>query len=503
VAVPACDHRETPTTVVPPRPSPADCDVPTAAVAPPVQSPYSMDTIAAPVVDQLSGDGIVMKSGLAAAVLLSGGALVVLDARRRQQLRSAGVGARLQPPSEQEIETETALRALSPTDQLARIDLALRSLHLTLRQRSRALAIEVAKTGDPLYADRPAPTVAEHWLLDIDAGAWRLPPTSRSRISPMARDGQASAVGADSSANLRAGASCGPRGRWIAQRRRSPRRRGVDRALCGRVARCLSLRRVEPVFTVGLESESHLGSPSVESLASLSGDRGVRSTVGSIAATTSGPPTFALAPPATVARPGPTLLLSSARRSTGPWTLSTLRVAEAEGWTDDRPARRRKRRRVAPLPVTSCSNRSGGASYRWVCPVEGRCRRLARRRRAALAGGRRPRGPIVRAGRGTSRSGQALIVHVLGNVSVQTVDDGWSSSVGPRQELVVWLSQHRRRRSGRRREQHCGMSPCATPRSPTSSVTLGGQWRCHTTARAGMARQNDERGPPSARPRRQ
>ena len=69
------------------------------------------------------------------------------------------------------------LRSLNPADQLARIDLALRSAAPDLaRQQARVLAAEIADDGEiRVYTDRPAMMVAGHWLLDIEAGAWRLP----------------------------------------------------------------------------------------------------------------------------------------------------------------------------------------------------------------------------------------------------------------------------------------------------------------------------------------
>ena len=124
-----------------------------------------------------SSAGIPIRRDLAAAMLLAGGAIAALDARRRQQLRRAHVGARLLPPTDEAIETETLLRSLNPADRLARIDLALRSAAPDLaRQQARVLAAEIADDGEiRLYTDRPAMMVARHWLLDIDAGAWRLP----------------------------------------------------------------------------------------------------------------------------------------------------------------------------------------------------------------------------------------------------------------------------------------------------------------------------------------
>ncbi|HEX3090908.1 MAG TPA: LysM domain-containing protein, partial [Ilumatobacteraceae bacterium] len=290
----------TPVAVPSPVVAPVEVALPSSPQATPIAATPAIDTIAGQFIDQWSGDAIPMKRGLAAAVLLSGGALLVLDARRRQQLRSAGVGARLRPPSDEEIETETILRSLSPTDQLARIDLALRSSATDLvRQQARALAIEVADDGEiRLYTDRPTTTVSEHWLLDVEAGAWRLP--ARISLAELAEGARRS--NQPCPALIHIGESAG--GRLFVDLE-AVGLLSVDAPpdVAATIVRCAAASlAVSPfaessrVFTVGLERETQLGSASSESLEYLSDAvDAVRSTLGSIGVATSGSATtFAL-----------------------------------------------------------------------------------------------------------------------------------------------------------------------------------------------------------------
>ena len=67
--------------------------------------------------------------------------------------------------------------SLNDADRLVRIDLALRCAAPDLAgQLARPLAVEISDDGEiRLYPDRPAMVVSEHWKLDIESGAWRLP----------------------------------------------------------------------------------------------------------------------------------------------------------------------------------------------------------------------------------------------------------------------------------------------------------------------------------------
>jgi LysM domain len=287
----------TPTTLV----------VPPATFPPPIgssnsPSAVSSDDTGASMVEAWSSSGIPIKQGLAAAALLSGGALVVLDARRRQQLRSATVGARLLPPTDQAVATETLLRSLSPADQLVRLDLALRCAAPGLvREGARALAAEVSDDGEiRLYTDRPTSLVAARWILDVDvdAGAWRLP--AAVSLAELADDARRS--NQPCPAIVHVGQSAGGQ---LYVDLEAVGMLSIDAApeVAASIVRCVAASlAVSPfaessrVFTVGLEIETHLGNPRVESHTSLNhAVEAVRATVGSTAAATAGSATtFAL-----------------------------------------------------------------------------------------------------------------------------------------------------------------------------------------------------------------
>jgi nucleoid-associated protein YgaU len=442
---------------------------PTPAAAPPVvtflpplatsasPAPVSIETVAAPIVDNRSSDGISVKQGLAAALLLSGGALVVLDARRRQQLRSAKVGARLLAPSEQAVATETLLRSLSAADQLARIDLALRCAAPDLaRQHARTMAIEVADDGEiRLYTDRPTPLVADRWLLDIDAGAWRLPATVS--LGELADD--ARRVNQPCPAIVHLGESAG--GQLFVDLE-AVGLLSIDATpdVAASIVRCIAASlAVSPfaessrVFTVGLEIETHLGNPSVEAHELLNDAvDAVRATVGSIAAATSGSvTTFALR----VAGNGgeawePALLLAIGARD--PHDLALLASLAGGGGRGvgvmiDRPVvgsgavlraiggdfvLEPLGRRVTPV----------GLSTAEVTAVDN----LLDASERPLLADTHDTAPVVSIFTEFDERKQTLVVEVLGEVSVRsTRGDLVGFDRSKAQELVVWLSQHRHR----------------------------------------------------------
>ena len=434
--------------------------IPRAAASPPVTTPTSVpvtiDAVSAPIVEQLSNSGIPMKRGLAAAVLLSGGALVVLDARRRQQLRSAGVGARLLPPSQQAAETETLMRSLSTTDQLARIDVALRSAAADLvRQQSRVLAIEVAEEGEiRLYTDRPATTVADHWLLDIDAEAWRLPATVSLR--DLAHGARRSHQPCPALVHI--GESAGGH---LYVDLEAVGLLSVDAApeVAASIVRCAAASlAVSPfaestrIFTVGLEPQTNLGNASVESEETLSTAlAAVRATVGSITTATSvTTTTFALR----AAGNGdeawePSLLLAVG--ADDPQDLARLATLSAGGGRGvgvmiDRPVvgsgavlrsvegdfvLEPLGRRVTPVGLSAVE----------VLAVDG----LLDAAEQELVGDLGEVVPLVRVGATVFNDrSRTLIVEVLGNVSVRTADgEPVAFDRSKALELVVWLSQHR------------------------------------------------------------
>jgi nucleoid-associated protein YgaU/two-component SAPR family response regulator len=291
---------------------------PPTAVAPPAPAEMSATTVVSPIPTHVGGpapataserlvhaidnssDGIPIRPDLAAAMLLAGGAIAALDARRRQQLRTAQVGARLLPPTDEAIETETLLRSLNPADRLARIDVALRSAAPDLaRQQTRVLAAEITDDGEiRLYTDRPAMMVARHWLLDIDAAAWRLPASvSLADLAEHARRANQPCP-----AIVHIGESAG--GQLFVDLEAlgalsidAPAYEAASIVRCAAASLAVSpFAESSRVFTVGIESDAHLGSLNVESHDSIAqAVDAVHATVGSTSAATSGSiTTFAL-----------------------------------------------------------------------------------------------------------------------------------------------------------------------------------------------------------------
>lgn len=278
---------------------------PTSIVSPPISSPVDSPapaTVSQRLVDAIdnSSDGIPIRRDLAAAMLLAGGAIAALDARRRQQLRSAQVGARLLPPTEEAVETETLLRSLNPADRLARIDLALRGAAADLaRQQARVLAAEIADDGEiRLYTDRPAMLVARHWFVDIDAGAWRLPAdVSLADLADGARGANQPCP-----AIVHIGESAGGQ-LFVDLEAVGSLSVDAPPAVAASIVRCAAASlAVSPftessrVFTFGIEIDAHLGSLNAELHDSVaSAVEAVRATVGSTGVATSGSTTtFAL-----------------------------------------------------------------------------------------------------------------------------------------------------------------------------------------------------------------
>ena len=241
----------------------------------------------------LSGGRIPMKRGLGAAMLLAGGAIAVLDARRRQQLRGAQIGASFAPPTLAAIATESLLRSLSPADQLVRLDLALRCVAPVLsRQHVRILAAEVADDGAiRVYTDRPAKVVAERWIPDVDAAAWLLPAgTSIVDLAVDARD-----VDQPCPAIVHIGESAGGH-LFVDLEAIGVLSVDASPAVSASIIRCATASlAVSPflessrIFTVGLGSDVQLGNPNVESHDSITqAAEAVSDTVGSIVSATSG-----------------------------------------------------------------------------------------------------------------------------------------------------------------------------------------------------------------------
>lgn len=129
------------------------------------------DGVAASDVDERAAPSLVVRSGgpgsLVGAVMFAAGALALLEASRRRRLRSSVTGARLEPPSLEQVRAEMALRSLDAQERMVRLDVAL-----------RAVAPALAATG-------AQPTVV---LID-ERGSVRVLPSSRVVPDPASAEG--------------------------------------------------------------------------------------------------------------------------------------------------------------------------------------------------------------------------------------------------------------------------------------------------------------------------
>ncbi len=411
-----------------------------------------------PVARRRTEDDIAAGSGLAAAVVLAGGVIAALASRRRQQLRGAGIGARLAPPTKEAIETETLLRSLTAAERLARIDLALRCAAPDLAgQQARPLAVEISDDGEiRIYPDRPAMVVSERWQLDIESGAWRLP--ADVALADLA--GDARRANQPCPAIVHVGESAG--GQLFVDLE-AVGSLSIDAApsVAASIVRCATASlAVSPfaessrVFTVGLGVETRLGSSNVEALDSLSDAVGaLRTTVGSTATATSGSvTTFALRAAASGGEAWePSLLLAvgaddpdelaalvalagTGGRGVGvmidrpvPGAGAVLRAADNEFVLEPLG------RRVTPVglsvaEVTAVDDLLDSAERPLLVDID----------------------PIVWApptvAAKVDAQAHAFVVHVLGQVAVHSAAGGpVAFDRSKAQELVVWLSQHRQR----------------------------------------------------------
>lgn len=115
-------------------------------------------------------------AGLGTALLLSAGALGMLESRRRRLWRAAVVGTRLALPTPSQTVTETMLRALAGPERLARLDIALRAAAADLAaQGAVVLAAVLGDLGDVcLFIRGSANPTDAVWQLDLHANTWRL-----------------------------------------------------------------------------------------------------------------------------------------------------------------------------------------------------------------------------------------------------------------------------------------------------------------------------------------
>ncbi len=123
-----------------------------------------------------SGGAMPYAAGLGAALMMSAGAVGLLESRRRRELRSATVGARVVPPSPALARNEVLLRSMNAQERLARLDLALRSAAPSLAAQSASIyAAVMYDTGDlRLFLRGSATPSVTEWKLDLHANSWRL-----------------------------------------------------------------------------------------------------------------------------------------------------------------------------------------------------------------------------------------------------------------------------------------------------------------------------------------
>jgi len=129
-------------------------------------------------------------AGFGTALLLSGGAIGMLESRRRRQWRAAVVGTRLAMPTPSQVRTETVLRALAGPERLARLDVALRAAAADLAAQSAVvLAAVLGDAGDVCLFIRGSATPSDAvWQLDLQANTWRLSAdTPLQTLAPNAR----------------------------------------------------------------------------------------------------------------------------------------------------------------------------------------------------------------------------------------------------------------------------------------------------------------------------
>ena len=154
---------------------------------PPIAAPIPRHQTAAPAEQSVL---LPYTAGVASALMLSAGALGALQLRRRRQLSAATIGARLTPPTPQQVRTEQLLRSLDASERLARLDLALRAAAPDLaEQGASVLAVLAHDTGEiRLFLRGSAAPRHDGWTLDPHAGTWTLGShVSLAELAPLAR----------------------------------------------------------------------------------------------------------------------------------------------------------------------------------------------------------------------------------------------------------------------------------------------------------------------------
>jgi len=115
--------------------------------------------------------------GLSGAVMLAGGTVRILDARRRSGWRGASIGTRAAAPSFEQIRTELCVRAIGAEEQLVRLDVVLRAVARDIAAQGAAVLLAtISSHGDVrLFLRGTAMPSDLRWRLQLETGAWLLP----------------------------------------------------------------------------------------------------------------------------------------------------------------------------------------------------------------------------------------------------------------------------------------------------------------------------------------
>ena len=121
---------------------------------------------------------VAFASGLGTALMLSAGALTVLEARRRRQWRASAIGARLALPTPAEVSTEAVLRVLDAPERIARLDVAVRAASGAIAAQGAVVgAVVLGDHGElTLFLTSNATPDGELWSVDPHRCTWSLRP---------------------------------------------------------------------------------------------------------------------------------------------------------------------------------------------------------------------------------------------------------------------------------------------------------------------------------------
>jgi len=161
-----------PSTIEAPAEAPRDAPLPN--VVEPAAATTDLPSFAGPASE--SRGVLPYAAGLGAALMMSAGAVGLLESRRRRELRSATVGARVVSHSAAHARTEVLLRSLNAPERLARLDLALRCAAPLLAAQSASVhAAVMYDSGDVcLFLRGSATSTSADWKVDLHANTWRL-----------------------------------------------------------------------------------------------------------------------------------------------------------------------------------------------------------------------------------------------------------------------------------------------------------------------------------------